>query len=79
MAILITVVCNLQIYISVPSEKDRVKLIQGFCGILNINIKHRIVSSLAKITPGYTAADLELIFREIYNEPLIVAELYVNY
>lgn len=30
------------------------------------------------MTPGYTAADLELVFKEIFNEPLIISELCVN-
>ncbi|XP_060843517.1 ATPase family gene 2 protein homolog B-like [Rhopalosiphum padi] len=64
-----------EIYIGVPSEKERVKLIQGFCGILNINIKSNIVSDLAKLTPGYTSADLELIFKEILNESNLISEL----
>lgn len=41
----------------------------------NINIKHNTVVSLAKLTPGYTAADLELVFKEICNEPSIISEL----
>lgn len=53
-------------------------MMQGFCDILNVNIKYDVVLSLAKITPGYTAADLELVFKEIYNEPSIISELYVN-
>ncbi|VVC42527.1 Hypothetical protein CINCED_3A007094 [Cinara cedri] len=64
-----------EIYIGVPSQSDRVKLIQGFCGILNVNIKHSVALSLAKLTPGYTAADLELVFNEICNVSQIVLEL----
>lgn len=33
---------------------------------------------IAKLTPGYTAADLELIFNEI-NESHLISELYVNF
>jgi len=36
------------------------------------------VSDLAKLTPGYTSADLELIFKEILNESNLISELYVN-
>lgn len=64
-----------QIYTGVPSEKDRTKLIKGFCSILNINIKHNVALSLAKLMPGYTAADLELVIKEIYNESNIFSEL----
>ncbi|CAI6352363.1 unnamed protein product [Macrosiphum euphorbiae] len=64
-----------EIYIGVPSEKERVKLMRGFCGISNINIQSNVVSYLAKLTPGYTAADLELIFKEILNESRLISEL----
>jgi len=51
---------------------------RGFCGISNINIQSNVVSYLAKLTPGYTAADLELIFKEILNESHLISELFVN-
>jgi len=47
--------------------------------MLNINIKSNIMSYLAKLTPGYSTADLELIFKEIHNESNLISELYVNF
>lgn len=55
------------------------KIIQGFCDIQNINIKHSFARTLAKLTPGYTVADIELIFKEIINESHTISELYVEY
>jgi hypothetical protein len=46
---------------------------------LNLNIQHKTTLSLAKLTPGYTAADLELVLKEICRESCIASELFVNY
>ncbi|XP_025416333.1 spermatogenesis-associated protein 5-like protein 1 isoform X2 [Sipha flava] len=64
-----------EIYIGIPSEKDRVKLIKGMLRTLNLNIQHKTTLSLAKLTPGYTAADLELVLKEICRESCIASEL----
>lgn len=42
---------------------------------MKINIEHSVGLSLAKLTPGYSAADLEFIFKEISNESYIMSEL----
>ncbi|XP_050436887.1 ribosome biogenesis protein SPATA5L1-like [Adelges cooleyi] len=64
-----------EIYIGVPTEVDRSKMIYGFCRNFNININYDISSSLAELTPGYTAADLEQVTKEFSNDPTVIVDL----
>ncbi|XP_050537464.1 ribosome biogenesis protein SPATA5L1-like isoform X1 [Daktulosphaira vitifoliae] len=64
-----------EIYIGVPSESERSEMFFGFFKNLNIDIDSNISYILARLTPGYTAADIELVTKEFSNNPSIILEL----